>query len=164
MVTWRSSITSKSAACVFAGARFISSIKIILLKMGPDLNLKSPSPGLKTEVPTTSLGIRSGVNCRREKSTSMIFAINFAVNVLATPGTPSIKIWPSHNKPISSRSTILCCPIITCAISFLTSYTALFKPLRSMRCSKRFSSISFCFYPKSASWRSFRPHWPGLFY
>lgn len=61
------------------------------------LEFKSPSLGLKTEVPTTSLGIRSGVNCRREKSASMIFAISFAVKVLATPGTPSIKICPSHN-------------------------------------------------------------------
>ena len=63
--------------------------------------------GLKTEVPTTSLGIRSGVNCILLKSTSMILATNFAVNVLAMPGTPSIKTNDEHTiRLLSNRSQV----------------------------------------------------------
>jgi hypothetical protein len=47
--------------------------------------LKSPFSGIKNEVPNTSEGIRSGVNCILEKFTSMIFASSFALSVFATP-------------------------------------------------------------------------------
>ena len=61
-VIWRSSITSNKAACVFAGARLISSINTKLEKMGPFLNSKVLLDKSKTEVPIISEGIKSGVN------------------------------------------------------------------------------------------------------
>ena len=61
-VTCRSSITSNNAACVFAGARLISSIRTKLEKTGPEWKENSAVFGLKTDVPTTSDGIKSGVN------------------------------------------------------------------------------------------------------
>ena len=57
-----SSITSNNAAWVLAGALLISSIRIILEKIGPFLNSNSESFKLKIEVPKISLGIKSGVN------------------------------------------------------------------------------------------------------
>ena len=65
MVAWRSSMTSNSAACVLAGARLISSMRTIWAKTGPWWNENSPVCGLKTCVPSTSEGIRSGVNWTR---------------------------------------------------------------------------------------------------
>ena len=53
---------SNMAACVFAGARLISSIKTMFEKIGPFLNSNSEFFTLKIEVPKISLGIKSGVN------------------------------------------------------------------------------------------------------
>ena len=91
MVTCRSSITSKRADCVLAGALFISSIRTMLENIGPALKVNSADFALNTEVPKTSDGMRSGVNCTREKSAAITLLNNLAVSVLATPGTPSSK-------------------------------------------------------------------------
>ena len=65
IVTARSCIASSSAACVFAGARLISSHKRNWANTGPCLKWKRPSPGWKMLVPVMSAGIRSGVNWMR---------------------------------------------------------------------------------------------------
>jgi hypothetical protein len=103
-----SSITSNSELCVLAGERLISSINTILLKMGPGLNSNAELRGSNTDVPNTSLGIRSGVNCILEKGMSRHLASSLAVNVFATPGTPSMRIWPLLSNPAIIRSTIWC--------------------------------------------------------
>jgi len=42
-VTWRSPIASSSAACVFGGARLISSARTTLANTGPGANSNSPA-------------------------------------------------------------------------------------------------------------------------
>jgi hypothetical protein len=42
LVTWRSCIASSSAACVFGGARLISSPSRMCVKIGPGWNRRSP--------------------------------------------------------------------------------------------------------------------------
>src|SRR5690606_17984400 len=79
-VTCLSDIHSNKEDCVFAGARFISSIKTILPKIGPFLNSNSLVFRSSTEDPVTSEGIKSGVNCMRLNPPLTAFAINFAVN------------------------------------------------------------------------------------
>ena len=71
VVTCRSCIASSSAACVFGGARLISSASRRLAKIGPGRNSKSASRWLKIDEPVTSDGIRSGVNWMREKSSEV---------------------------------------------------------------------------------------------
>ena len=132
-MTWRSSITSNKAACVFAGARFISSIKIILEKIGPFLKSNSEVFISKIEVPKISLGIKSGVNCMRLKPTSKVFANSFAETVFATPGTPSIKECPLAKIEAISISIMLFCPTITLPISVLIWATPSFNSLKSIR-------------------------------
>ena len=75
---------------------------------------------LKTEVPKISEGIKSGVNCILLKPTEMVLANNFAVMVLATPGTPSIITCPLESKATKRCSIIDSCPTITLAISDFT--------------------------------------------
>ena len=62
IVTRASSIASSSAACVLGGVRLISSASTTLALIGPGRTLKVALCGLKTVVPTTSDGIKSGVN------------------------------------------------------------------------------------------------------
>ncbi|MNI51935.1 hypothetical protein D3C85_1195310 [compost metagenome] len=133
MVTWRSSITSNKADWVLAGARLISSTRIILPKIGPFLNSKSPVLVLKMGVPKTSEGIKSGVNCTRENCAAIDLASNLALSVLATPGTPSIKICPSASKPTIKKSITCFCPIMIFPSTFLIWFTASFNALKSVR-------------------------------
>ena len=112
-VTCRSSITSKRAAWVLAGARLISSMSIILANTGPFLNSNSLVFILYTEVPKISEGIRSGVNCMREKPDERLLASNLDISVLAIPGTPSNSTWPSARAATRRRSTVFFCPTIT---------------------------------------------------
>ena len=113
MVTCRSSITSKRAACVLAGARLISSTSTMSAKTGPAWKSKACVCMLNTVVPSTSLGMRSGVNWMRLKRVSMSRAMSRANNVLATPGTPSMSTWPSARMAVSTRSTVASCPTMT---------------------------------------------------
>ena len=69
IVTVRSCIASSSAACVFAGARLISSASTRSAKIGPGRNVNSRAP-LKSVTPVMSAGIKSGVNWMRWNLTS----------------------------------------------------------------------------------------------
>ena len=64
-VTWRSSIASSSAAWVLGGVRLISSASRKSVNTGPRERWNVPVRGSSTWVPTTSAGIRSGVNWMR---------------------------------------------------------------------------------------------------
>src|SRR5690606_17089677 len=142
MVTWRSSITSKRAAWVLAGARLISSMSTMLENMGPALNSNSEVFMLYTEVPNTSEGIRSGVNCMREKSTDMTLDISLAVSVFATPGTPSIRTWPSASNAVISNVIICSWPMLILPISSRIFSTLACRAERSTRLSNVFSSMT----------------------
>ena len=50
-------------------------------------------------------GSKSGVNCTRRHDPPVDRAMAFASEVLPTPGTSSIKRWPSENKHTSDRCT-----------------------------------------------------------
>ena len=63
-------------------------------------------------VPMTSAGSRSGVNWMRENEAWMISARVRTASVLASPGTPSSRMWPPVSRPTSSRSTMASCPTI----------------------------------------------------
>ena len=86
IVTWRSCIASSSAACVFGGARLISSARRRFVKIGPGRNSKSTSRWFQIEEPVTSEGIRSGVNWMRVKRMLSTCANDRAARVLARPG------------------------------------------------------------------------------
>ena len=62
----------------------------MLVKIGPRLNSKRSSTAEYIEMPSTSLGSMSLVNCTRRNSQSMVRASACASVVLPTPGTPSI--------------------------------------------------------------------------
>jgi hypothetical protein len=70
-VTCRSCIASSSAACVFGGARLISSASTMLAKIGPSQEREARACRWRsssiTSVPVMSAGIRSGVNWMRLK-------------------------------------------------------------------------------------------------
>ncbi len=97
-VTCRSCIASSSADCVFAGARFTSSASTTLPKIGPRRIRNCPVESSYTEVPTTSLGMRSGVNWIRLNVPPMSWATVRASSVFAVPGTPSMRTWPPSTR------------------------------------------------------------------
>ncbi len=86
IVTCRSCIASSSAACVFGGARLISSARRRFVKIGPGRNSNSDSRWLKIDEPVTSEGIRSGVNWIRANSMLVTRAKERAISVFASPG------------------------------------------------------------------------------
>ena len=90
MVTCLSCIASKSADCTLAGARLISSAKIKLANIGPLRGMNLPSE--YTMVPVKSPGRRSGVNWMRLNSVFTASDNVLTAKVLASPGTPSIRI------------------------------------------------------------------------
>src|SRR5438128_12434784 len=59
-VTWRSSMHSRSADCVFGLARLISSPRTMLAKIAPGLNSKSPRAWTQTTTGEGSVGKRPG--------------------------------------------------------------------------------------------------------
>src|SRR5215218_6504610 len=115
IVTCRSCIASSNAACVFGGARLISSASSRFVKIGPGRNSKSLERWLKIEEPVTSDGIRSGVNWMREKSSVVACAIERAISVFARPGKSSSRTWPSPRIP--SRISSSCSRLRTIARS-----------------------------------------------
>ena len=122
----------------------ISSINAMLVKIGPFLKKKSLVFMLNTDVPIMSEGIRSGVNWILENSEDMVFDNTRALNVFATPGTPSSKTCPPVNTPINKRSIISCCPIMKRSTSPLTSSTFFVTGVRSMRLDIKVSSFFSC--------------------
>src|SRR5690242_11453592 len=105
IVTCRSSIPSSIADCVFGGVRLISSASSRSVKIGPRRVENSPLFGLNTVVPTTSDGMRSGVNWMRRNSTPSNSASALTRSVFAVPGTPSMSAWPWPSKA-KSRAKI----------------------------------------------------------
>ncbi len=119
IVTRRSCIAWSSADCVLAGARFISSARRKVVNTGPLTSVNSFFCMLKTFVPVMSAGIRSGVNCIREKSHPNTCASVLTSRVFATPGTPSINTWLPVKIATRAISIALSCPMTTFDTSFL---------------------------------------------
>ena len=86
------------AACVFGGARLISSASTMLAKTGPVDELNSrrpPAPSCRMSVPVMSIGIRSGVNWMRLNFSDIVSASLLTSSVLARPGTPISRRVPA---------------------------------------------------------------------
>ena len=87
-------------------------------------------------VPITSAGNRSGVNCMRLNSVLTSCARVLMARVFANPGTPSSNICPSLSRPISRLSTKCFCPTMT------PSMPRLMLVIKALCCSIRmFSSL-----------------------
>ena len=74
--------------------------------------------------PTTSDGIRSGVNCSRVKRRSNAAASVLASSVLATPGTPSSSTWPLTSSAAIVPDSTPSWPTTTLPTSSRTASTA----------------------------------------
>ena len=85
-VTWRSSIASSSADCVFGDARLISSASTTLANTAPGRNSKSLRVRSQTETPVTSDGSRSGVNWMRRHVPPIERAMRLGERRLADAG------------------------------------------------------------------------------
>ena len=105
-VTWRSSIASSSADWVRGAARLISSARRMLQNTGPGWNSNVSRPRCHTVTPVMSEGRRSGVHCTRRQVDSIDAAIALARLVLPTPGTSSIRRWPSASRQMSANSIV----------------------------------------------------------
>jgi hypothetical protein len=71
---------------------------------GPGRNSKSRVTGLKTGMPVTSIGCRSGVHWMREQTApSIVPAIARARIVFAVPGTSSKRTWPSQASAVRTK-------------------------------------------------------------
>ena len=105
-VTWRSSMHSSNADCVLGLARLISSPTTTLANTPPGRNSNSRLSWLKIDTPVTSDGSRSGVNWMRRTEQSMVRARVLLSIVLPTPGTSSMRRWPSASSTTTaSRAT-----------------------------------------------------------
>ena len=102
--TCRSSIASSSADCVFGEARLISSASTMLANSGPGWKTNVSVARWSTLTPTRSVGSRSGVNCTRFHEQSIEPASALARLVLPTPGTSSMRRWPSASRHMTARS------------------------------------------------------------
>ena len=98
-VTCRSCMTSRRAACVFAGARLISSANNRFVKTGPRRVTNSPDRMSYITWPTMSLGMRSGVNWILAQWPPNVLAKDRTRRVLPNPGSPSINTCPPANNP-----------------------------------------------------------------
>ena len=99
-------MASSSADCVFGDARLISSTRRTFANTGPGLNSNSFVRWLKTLTPVTSVGRRSGVNCRRENERCSERASDFASTVFPTPGKSSMIRWPSARRHRTQSSSV----------------------------------------------------------
>ena len=106
IVTCRSCMTSSSADCVLAGARLISSASRRFVKTGPWRVTNWPLAS-NSVWPTTSAGMRSGVNWMRAKLPSNVRASARTSSVLPRPGTPSSSTWPPASSAVNVCSTTL---------------------------------------------------------
>jgi len=134
-VTWRSSIDSSNAACVFGEARLISSPTTMLANTAPGLNSNSRFSWLKTDTPVMSDGSRSGVNWIRRTVQSIDLASAFASIVLPTPGTSSISRCPSASSTVTATSTTSGLPSITVSMAWRT------RPATSVSSSKSMAEL-----------------------
>ena len=114
-----------------AGARLISSTSTMSANTGPRWKSKSPLFMLNTVVPSTSLGIRSGVNWILPNCVSMSLLIVRAISVFATPGTPSSRIWPLARIEDRIKSMVNCWPTTTFDIHSFISRAFSANPLMS---------------------------------
>src|SRR6185437_2427944 len=117
IVTTRSFIACSSAACVFGGVRLISSARRSCVKIGPLVRVKLLLRKSKRLVPSTSPGMRSGVNWMRPKSSARPAAKACVSSVFAVPGTPSMRTWPPTRRLVSMKSTASSCPTTALQIS-----------------------------------------------
>ena len=106
VVTWRSCIASSSAACVFGGARLISSARRRLAKIGPGRNSNVGG----ALVVDRGAGHVGGHQVRRELDAaevagSVACANERAISVFARPGKSSIRTWPSASSPSRTSSS-----------------------------------------------------------
>src|SRR5271156_1617054 len=113
IVTCRSSIASSSADCVLGGVRLISSARRSVVKIGPLRKVNSSVCGLNTVVPTTSAGIRSGVNWMRANGTPRSVANIRTKRVFAVPGTPSTSTWPLPSSASKNAYEVRSLPTMT---------------------------------------------------
>src|SRR5687767_12764239 len=97
---------SSRAACVFGGARLISSPSTRFANTGPGRNSNSFERWLKTFTPVTSEGNRSGVNWTREKEQSSERASALASIVFPTPGKSSMIRCPSATRQSTQRRSV----------------------------------------------------------
>src|SRR5215471_5162925 len=139
IVTCRSCIASSSAACVFGGARLISSESKRFVKIGPGRNSKSPSRWFQIDAPVTSEGMRSGVNWMRVKRMLSTCANERAARVFARPGKSSSSTCPLARKPQSTSSSACRFPTIarstsssTRALSSWTCSSSTLDPLQGL--------------------------------
>ena len=95
-------MTSSSAAWVFAGPRLISSASSRLVNTGPRRIRIWPDCASYSTWPTTSAGIRSGVNWIRALAPEIARASARTSSVLPSPGTPSISTWPPAKRATST--------------------------------------------------------------
>src|SRR5690554_2849367 len=102
-------MASSSAAWVRGGVRLSSSASSRLVNTGPfwKRKLRWPVPwsSSSSSVPRMSLGIRSGVNCTRRKSSARAWPRVRTSRVLPSPGTPSSMQWPPASSAARSCST-----------------------------------------------------------
>ena len=115
-VTWRSSMHSSSADWVLGEARLISSPTTMLAKIPPGRNSNSRVSWLNTETPVTSEGSRSGVNWMRRTVQSMERASALLSIVLPTPGTSSMRRWPSASSTTRASRETSGLPSMTCSM------------------------------------------------
>ena len=130
-VTCRSSMHSSSADCVLGEARLISSPTTMLAKTPPGRNSNSRVFWLKTETPVTSEGSRSGVNWIRRTEQSMLRARALLSIVLPTPGTSSMRRWPSASSTTRVDGTTSALPSMTFSMFVRTRPTTLASVSRS---------------------------------
>src|SRR5438093_689899 len=130
MVTRCSCIASRSAACVLGGVRLISSARTMLLKIGPGAKTICRLPvdvsSWMMSVPVMSEGIRSGVNWMRVNFSSSTCARVWISNVLASPGTPTMRLLPPTKSVFSTSSMTSCWPMILLCSSARTALRPLF--------------------------------------
>ena len=120
-------MASSSAACVFGGVRLISSANRMFVKTGPLENAKCRFPcssSFNRVVPVISVGIRSGVNCTRVKSSDMVSDRQLIIRVLARPGTPSMTQWPLAKNAVSTSLITSTWPTMILATSALIASPA----------------------------------------
>ena len=116
IVTLCSSITWRSADCVFGEVLLSSSASTILFITGPGTTSKSPVFVLYMDRPVISDGIVSGVHWILAKESASESESDFARVVFPTPGTSSISTCPPHKRAVISLSTVSLFPTIRFSI------------------------------------------------
>lgn len=102
IVTWDSSMASRSADWTFGGVRLISSARSMLVNIGHFRISNLPVCGRYISTPVRSVGRRSGVNDIRFISYQSTFARVFIAFVFPRPGTHSISACPPEKSVMIS--------------------------------------------------------------